>query len=120
MDAITAPTHLLDLTMELLPLTFVGLTHADLARVARLRLSGLVGLTDTCVSSALTPALTHLPRLSVLDLSSTAVGTLGVLSLRTLARLEELHLVYCALVSYAAVLCLRTACPRLRLIRRLP
>jgi hypothetical protein len=212
MDAITAPTHLLDLTMELLPLTFVGLTHADLARVARvcwalctavgearcscgqlsiedigqpkvrlsssrgaaaslrgsdgsfdcagtsqhetvlmsvariagtddpwdlvprivfrallslpnlleLRLSGLVGLTDTCVSSALTPALTHLPRLSVLDLSSTAVGTRGVLSLRTLARLEELHLVYCALVSYAAVLCLRAACPRLRLIRRLP
>ena len=178
---IMAPTHLLDLTMELLLLTFVGLTHADLARVARvclalstavgearcswerlsiedigqpafrissrrtaaslrgsngsfdcagtsqhetvlmsvariagaddpwesvprilsrallslpnlleLRLSGLVGLTDACVSSGLTPALTHLPRLSVLDLSSTAVGTRGVLSLRTLARLEEL------------------------------
>ena len=208
---IMAPTHLLDLTMELLLLTFVGLTHADLARVARvclalstavgearcswerlsiedigqpgfrissrrtaaslrgsngsfdcagtsqhetvlmsvariagaddpwesvprilsrallslpnlleLRLSGLVGLTDACVSSALTPALTHLPRLSVLDLSSTAVGTRGVLGLSTLARLEELHLVYCALVSYAAVLYLRAACPRLRLIRRLP
>ena len=102
------------------PALLSGIIHRSLTNLLELRLAGLAGLTDTCISSELTPRLMHLPRLCVLDLSSTAVGTLGVMSLRTLTSLQELHLIHCPMVSYTAVLCLRTSCPRLRLIRRLP
>lgn len=88
-----------------------------LTGLQQLRLHGLRGVDDEVVVSALTPSLPHLRDL---DLSLTAVGTRGVLSLRALPVLESLDITYCAMVSYASVIALRDACPRIKLIRRLP
>ena len=74
-------------------------------------------MSDEILSSALVPSV---PQLEELNLSETAVTTRGVLALRGLSRLTALDLTYCPLVSYAAVMALRDASPRLALIRRQP
>lgn len=82
-----------------------------------LHLRGLCGVSDELLRTTLAP---YLSQLRVLDLSETAVGTRGVISLQSMPCLESLNITFCELVSYAAVVALRDASPRLRHIRRQP
>ena len=88
-----------------------------LRSLLELSLKGLRGVDDEVVMGLLAP---NLPQLRHLDLSETAVATRGAISLKALSSLTSLDITFCPLVSYAAVIVLREACPRLRHLRRLP
>lgn len=99
-------------------LIFITSILRPLINLESLSLCGLQGF-NTAAAEMIAKSL---PSLRTLDLSETTVATRGVVALRALPALEELQIVYCPLVCYAAVLALRaaSASPRLRLIRRQP
>ena len=62
----------------------------------------------------------HVPGLVELDVSGSTIGSDACDAFSALRSLESLDLTFCGMVSYASVMRLRAACPKLQLIRRQP